>query len=155
MRISATASLSDPVQACAHTPGSSARAPPVGLRLAIVANMASPASSPAARPPAVPAADPVAIRACLTSAVAAEFDAEWEHVLEAAKRSKDLTGVHELLAKWRQFAYGELLEPGRYFRVLAAAAQAQAAGRPVAGAASADDVRALIQQRLNLAEPAS
>ena len=73
----------------------------------------------AARDPGAraPAADPVAIRACLPPEVAAVFDREWEAVLEAAKYSKDLAGVRELLAHWRHHAYQELLEPGVYFRV--------------------------------------
>lgn len=64
-------------------------------------------------------ADPVAIRACLTPRLAAEFDAEWDIVLEDAKRSKDLAGVHELLQKWRHLAYAELKDPGSYFWLLA------------------------------------
>lgn len=89
-------------------------------------------SVPATDPPKVqaPEADPVAIRACLTPEVAAVFDREWEYVLEQAKASKDLVGVRSLLEKWRFFAYGELVEPGQYFRILQKAAQLQAGIRP-------------------------
>jgi hypothetical protein len=59
--------------------------------------MASPAAP--LPDPAPPSPDPQAIRACLTSALAAEFDSEWEIVLECAKQSKDLAGVHDLLDK--------------------------------------------------------
>jgi hypothetical protein len=38
----------------------------------------------------VPPPDPLAIRACLTPHVDAEFDAEWDIVLDKAKQSKDL-----------------------------------------------------------------
>lgn len=57
------------------------------------------------------------------------FDVEWEQVLDAAKQSKDLAGVHQMLRHWRHFAYQELREPGSYFRVLAVAARTRAIGR--------------------------
>ena len=117
--------------------------------------MAFPAPRPAETGPPDPAAslrapeaDPVAIRACLTPDVAAVFDAEWEFVLEAAKQSKDLAGVRELLAKWRVFAQQELREPGAYFRVLAAAADAQRTGRAPSGSVSGAEMRARIEARL-------
>lgn len=70
--------------------------------------MASPA---AALPPVPPPPEPQAIRVCLTPDVAAEFDAEWNIVLDKAKQSTDLAPVHALLAKWRHFAYAELKDP--------------------------------------------
>jgi Family of unknown function (DUF6247) len=90
----------------------------------------------------------VAIRACLTPDVMAVFDAEWEFVLDEAKQSKDLRGVHELLAKWRAFAYQELREPGAYFRLLATAAEVQRTGRAPAGNVSVEEMRARIDARL-------
>jgi hypothetical protein len=65
--------------------------------------------------PVPPPLDPLAIRACLTPEVAAEFDAEWDIVLDKAKQSKDLAPVHALLHKWRHFAYSEMKDPGCYF----------------------------------------
>lgn len=76
------------------------------------------------------------------------FDREWEFVLEQAKQSHDLAGVHELLQAWRFHAYAELVEPGTYFRTLATAAQIQATGSAAPGSASAEEVRALIRARL-------
>lgn len=97
--------------------------------------------------PVPPKADPVAIRACLTPRVAAEFDAEWEIVLDKAKQSKDLAGVHDLLQKWRHFAYSEMRDPGSYFRLLAKAEQiTRTGGNPTAG--SFEDMQALIRDRL-------
>jgi len=90
---------------------------------------------PAAHPsqgspdPPAPPPEPRAIRACLTPDVAAEFDREWEIVLDQAKRDQDLEPVHDLLAKWRHFAYAELKAPGTYFRVLATAAQTLVTGQ--------------------------
>jgi len=100
-----------------------------------------------------PAADPAAIRACLTPDVAAVFDAEWDHVLEQAKRSKDLAGIHEMLAHWRHFAHQEQREPGTYFRVLATAARTQATRQPPPGSISDEAMRALIDARLAEARP--
>lgn len=77
------------------------------------------------------------------------FDQEWEFVLEEAKLSKDLSGVRELLGKWRMLAHQESIEPGSYFRVLATAARIQASGRPEPGSVSADEIRALIRRRLD------
>ncbi|MGH3718614.1 MAG: DUF6247 family protein [Pseudonocardiaceae bacterium] len=113
--------------------------------------VASPVPQPAGPDPVAvrpPAADPVAIRTCLTPDVAAVFDAEWEFVLEEAKQSKDLAGVRELLQHWRHFAYQELREPGAYFRVLAAAARAQATRQAPAGSVSGEEVRSRIDARL-------
>lgn len=129
-------------------------APPMSAAVAILCVVASPAAEPAGSDPPAPGtvrppdADPVAIRACLTPYVAAEFDREWEYVLEQAKHSKDLTGVQDLLRKWRHFAYAELRDPGSYFGVLAKAARIQATGRPEPGSVSADEIRALIRARL-------
>lgn len=68
-------------------------------------------------------------------------------MLEKAKVSKELTGVNELLIKWRHVAAAELREPGAYFMLLAKAEQIQRAGaNPAAG--SVEDMRALIEQRL-------
>src|SRR6476660_5549932 len=110
--------------------------------------MASPAAAdqPTSGTPA-PRADPVVIRACLSPRLVAEFDAEWESVLEQAKTSKDLAGVHKLLQKWRHLAYAELRDPGSYFRLLAKAEQIMQTGEnPTAG--SFEDMQALIRERL-------
>jgi Family of unknown function (DUF6247) len=107
--------------------------------------------SPAALPnpaPVPPPQEPQAIRACLTPDVAAEFDREWEIVLECVKQAKDLAPVHDLLHKWRHFAYSELKEPGTYFRLLATAAHTLATGKAPAGSVSAEDIKAMIDRRL-------
>ncbi len=97
--------------------------------------------------PTPPEADPVAIRACLSPRLVGEFDAEWESVLEKAKASKDLAGVHKLLHKWRHLAYAEIRDPGSYFRLLAKAEQIMRTGEnPTAG--SFEDMQALIRERL-------
>jgi len=72
--------------------------------------------------------DPAAIRAELTPDLAASFDAEWEAVLEAAKRTQDLQAIHDLLTRWRFVASAEQASPGRYARALEAAERIVAAG---------------------------
>jgi|ERR1051326_5589467 len=109
--------------------------------------MASPAAPSPDREPAPPPLDPQGIRACLTSALAAEFDNEWDIVLERAKQSKDLAGVHDLLNKWRHTAYLEMRNPGAHYRLLAKAEQIMRTGDNP-DAASFEDMQALIQQRL-------
>jgi uncharacterized protein DUF6247 len=107
--------------------------------------MASPAAP--LPDPAPPSPDPQAIRVCLTSALAAEFDSEWEIVLERAKQSKDLAGVHDLLDKWRHTAYLEMRDPGSYYRMLGKAEQIIRTGRNP-DAVPFEDMQALIRQRL-------
>lgn len=120
-------------------------APPRRYCHEVASPLPQPADPASARPPA---ADPQAIRACLPPEVAAVFDTEWEGVLEAAKQSKDLAGVRDLLAQWRHHACQELQEPGSYLRVLAVAAQTEVTRRPPAGSLSAAEVRALVDARL-------
>jgi hypothetical protein len=115
----------------------------VGYRI----DMASPASSLHGPMPVPPPPDPQAIRACLPPVLAAEFDREWEIVLEHAKRSQELAGIHELLAKWRHTAYMEMRSPGSYSRMLAKADQIIRTGRNP-DAAPFEDIQKLIQQRL-------
>lgn len=103
---------------------------------------------PAPRPdPVAPAADPVAIRASLTPTLRAVFDHEWAVVLENAKASTDLAGIHALLNKWRHLAYAELTDPGSYYRVLAKAELIQRTGHNP-DAVPLAEVQALIAQRL-------
>ena len=110
----------------------------------IVWGMASPAELP---DPTVPPADPQAIRACLTPTLAAEFDHEWNTVMDRVKHAQDLTDLHELLATWRHTAHLELRDPGATYRILAKAEQIQRTGHNPD--ASPVDPQALIQQRLD------
>jgi hypothetical protein len=97
--------------------------------------------------PVPPQAGSVAIRGCLSPQLVAIFDAEWEHVLEQAKTSKELTEVHALLVKWRHLAYAEMRDPGSYFRLLAKAERILRTGQNPT-AAMAEEMQALIQRRL-------
>ena len=98
-------------------------------------------------PAAPPTADPQAIRSCLTPSMVAEFDREWEFVLEQAKQEKDITAIHSLLNTWRHVAYAELVDPGSHFRMLAKAEQIERTGS-IPGAVPIEDMRALIERRL-------
>lgn len=95
-----------------------------------------------------PPADPKAIRACLTPRVAAEFDTEWNIVLDRAKQAMDLAPIHKLLNKWRHLAYAELKDPGSYFRLVATAEHTLATGQAPAGSVSGEDIMARIHRRL-------
>ncbi len=88
---------------------------------------------------------PAAIRSQLSPDLAAIFDAEWEFVLEAAKRTQDLQAIHDLLAKWRHFAAAEVAEPGWYFGVQDQAERILAAGSAEAAGFKTYDGRAVIE----------
>ena len=100
------------------------------------------------RDPVAPPADPRAIRVCLTPALVAEFDREWDLVLDEAKRTHDLTGVQDLIGKWRHIAYGELVDPGRYYRMMATVARTLATGQAPEGSISGEEMKALLRKRL-------
>lgn len=107
--------------------------------------MAAPHSDPANTP--VPAAEPQALRAALTPELRAEFDREWDLVLEQAKESHTLEDIHALLNKWQHTAVMEIREPGSYQRLLDKAARIQADGGRTTDV-SIDDVRVLLAHRL-------
>ncbi len=69
-------------------------------------------------------------------------------MLDLAERDQDLEPVHDLLAKWRHFAYAELKDPGTYFRVLATAAHTLATGQAPVGSVSGKEITELIRRRL-------
>ena len=93
-----------------------------------------------------PPSDPQAIRACLTPTLVAEFDREWEIVLDRVKQSKDLADLQELLNKWRHTVYMEMREPGSYYRMLGKAEQILRTGRNP-DAVPSEDMQELIAQR--------
>ncbi len=107
--------------------------------------MAPPAASQ--REPVAPPPEPIAIRSCLTPDLVAEFDAEWEAVLDAAKHSKELAGVQSLLSKWRHIAFAELKDPGSHQRLLAKAEQIIRTGANP-DAVPVEHLRVLIAERL-------
>lgn len=96
----------------------------------------------------MPSADPAAIRACLIGAVAAEFEAEWNVVMDEAKAAMDLAPVRAMLSKWVQFAVAEQRDPGSYLRTLATATRTQGTGEVPAGSVSGDQVKKLLAARL-------
>ncbi|HYS42212.1 MAG TPA: DUF6247 family protein [Pseudonocardiaceae bacterium] len=107
--------------------------------------MASPATLPNPTP-VPPPADPQAIRACLTQTLAAEFDHDWQVVLDRVKQSQDLNNVHSLLHKWRHIAYQEMRDPGSYYRMLAKVEQIQRSGGNPDGVPF-EQMQALIRDR--------
>ena len=95
-----------------------------------------------------PAADPRAIRDSLPPTLVAEFDREWEFVLERAKQDIDLAPIRSLLTKWRHVAHAELREPGVSQRLAEKVDLIQETGQNPE-AVSLQDVRRLIDQRLS------
>lgn len=91
---------------------------------------------------------PAAIRSQLPPDLAAILDREWEIVLEAAKRTQDLEGVHDLLHKWRHNVAAEAAEPGSYFRVQELAERILAAGSAEAAGIKTYDAWAVLEERL-------
>lgn len=83
----------------------------------------------------------------MSADLAVVFDREWEIVLERAKQTKELTGILDLLAKWRLYAAAERREPGWYSRLMAKADRIQRTGQNP-DAASLEDMRAQIERRL-------
>ncbi|MFI6210934.1 DUF6247 family protein [Nocardia brasiliensis] len=104
-------------------------------------------STPAVHVPSTPAAEPKALRATLTPELRAEFDREWDLVLERAKKSHTLEEIHALLNKWQHTAVMEKREPGSYQRMVEKAARIEADGGR-ATKVSIADVRSLIADRL-------
>jgi len=68
----------------------------------VVNGMAS--SAPPEPITGVPAAETAAIRSALNPTLHADFDCEWMIVLDRAKDGKEMSGVLELLIKWRHIA---------------------------------------------------
>ncbi len=113
--------------------------------MAIACGMASPTTLPDPAP-VPPAADPQAIRACLTPTLVAEFDREWEILLDRVKHSMDLADLHAWLNKWRHTAYMEMRDPGSYYRMLGKAEQILHTGSNP-DAVPFEEMQALIRQR--------
>lgn len=103
--------------------------------------------------PRVPDADPAAIRAVLPPEVAAEFDRNWDAMMDQAKQSQDITLIHSFLARWRIMAAAENADPGSYFRLIEktndAVARMERGELPVSARVSADEVLARITARLD------
>lgn len=106
-------------------------------------------ADPVSSPPIVGGSfQPAAIRSQLSPDLAAIFDAEWESVLEDAKRTQDLQSIHDLLNHWRHFAAAEPPNSGTYFRLEETADRIAAAGSAEAAGIQAYEGRAVIEERL-------
>ncbi|WP_405487771.1 DUF6247 family protein [Nocardia sp. NBC_00511] len=103
-------------------------------------------ATPQPRPALIPAAEPEALRTALVPALRAEFDTEWDLVLDQAKCTKSLEGIHALLAKWQHTAVLEQRDPGSYCRILDKVDQIQAKGGNPEGR-TLDEMLAAIEER--------
>ncbi|AFU04218.1 DUF6247 family protein [Nocardia brasiliensis] len=104
-------------------------------------------ATPALHGSSAPAAEPKALRAALTPDLRAEFDREWDLVLEQAKKSHTLEEIHALLNKWQHTVVMEKRDPGSYQRMVEKAARIEAGGGRTTGV-SIEAVRSLITRRL-------
>ncbi|QYN39430.1 hypothetical protein K1T35_20845 [Pseudonocardia sp. DSM 110487] len=93
-----------------------------------------------------PATTPRAIRAVLLPEEVGDFDREWRTALARAAETLDLTEVFDTLERWRRIARSTQADPQAHRRMLATAARLRAGEN--LPSASADDLRALINQRL-------
>ncbi|MFI9385980.1 DUF6247 family protein [Kutzneria sp. NPDC052558] len=98
--------------------------------------------------PVSPSSEPGVIRANLTGQMLADFDREWDFVMEEARRMHDLAGVQDLLAKWRLMAHHEQKFPGSYARMMDTVERTLATGKAPAGSISGEEMLARIQARL-------
>jgi hypothetical protein len=98
--------------------------------------------------PAPPPADPKALRACLPADLVAEFEHEWNLVLDSLKTSMDLGEMYSLITQWRHTAYMELCDPGSYRRMLGKAAEILRTGQAPPGAISGEEMMEIIRERL-------
>lgn len=110
---------------------------------------AAASSAPVPRGPSLADAPPAVVRAALIPEDVPRFDQQWREAMAAATRSLDLTEVHRLLESWRRVAQiTAALGHDRYRRMLARAEHTLRTGELPAGSMSADEVTALIAQRL-------
>lgn len=99
------------------------------------------------RPSVTPGCDPRVIRRALTPILAAEFDREWDLVVERTRKSMDLDEIYALLDKWAHTAHLEQAEPGAYRHLLDKAEDIRArGGNP--RAADAEEMHSMIGRRL-------
>jgi hypothetical protein len=106
---------------------------------------------PEPRRPPFADATPAEVRAALIPEEVPDFDRQWHAALTEAAETQDLSGVARTLDTWRLHAWNtQALGRTGYRRMLARAEYTQRTGNHPPGTVvhSADEVRALIQERL-------
>jgi hypothetical protein len=94
------------------------------------------------RPPFADAS-PAQIRQVLTPEDAADFDRQWQRLMQRATDKLDLTEVHEALECWRRVAWMTSAHgPNLYRKTLASAEQRLRTGERADGAVSWDQLKA-------------
>lgn len=97
-----------------------------------------------------PASTPAAIRAALLPEEVADFDRDYKQALKIAGETLSLDEVHKTLEHWHRIACMTHADPEAHRQMLQRAEQTLRTGEPPAGTVSADEVKALIRERLGL-----
>ncbi len=98
--------------------------------------------------PEEPGITPQAIRAALLPEESGAFDRDYRHALKTAADTLSLDELYATLAHWRRIARMTQADPEAHRRMLQRAERTLRTGDEPPGAVPADEVRALIQERL-------
>ncbi|SDM91659.1 DUF6247 family protein [Allokutzneria albata] len=101
-------------------------------------------------PPDPPDMSPRAIRAALLPEEVDAFDADYRRALKTAAEALSLDELHGMLEHWHRIARMTQADPAAHRRMLQRADRTLRTGATQPGSASADQVKALIRERLGL-----
>ncbi|MFC0115082.1 DUF6247 family protein [Kibdelosporangium aridum] len=97
-----------------------------------------------------PGTTPRAIRAALLPEEAADFDRDYRAALRTAAETLSLDELHATLTHWHRVARMTQADPEAHRRMLQRAEETLRTGEEPADVVAADDVKALIRERLGL-----
>jgi hypothetical protein len=95
-----------------------------------------------------PGNSPRAIRATLLPEEKHDFDRDYQHALKVAAETLSLDELHRTLEHWHRIARITQADPAAHRRMLLRAEQTLRTGQPAVDSVSADDVQALLRERL-------
>ena len=97
-----------------------------------------------------PDRSPRAIRAALLPEEVDEFDRDYQQALQTAAQTLSLDELHRTLEHWYRIARVTQADPAAHRRMLLRAEQTLRSGDLPTDSVSADEVKALIRERLGL-----
>jgi Family of unknown function (DUF6247) len=101
-------------------------------------------------PAGPPDTTPRAIRAALLPEEVADFERDYRHALKTAAETLSLEELRKTLEHWHRIARMTQADPTAHRRMLQRAEETLRTGEPGARTVSADQVKALIRDRLGL-----